>query len=513
MAGTRAKALAAVVGIGLVAALTACGAQDGGTSSTEGTDATLKYGTTLAAPSGFNPYNAASNLWLAIYYDSVLRLDEEGKVEANVAESWEVDGNIVTLNIREGLTFPDGTAEDADAVKASLDYGIESGQGANMGSTCYEYLRGATTAVEGNSVVLTLPQVMPGILEQLALCNGWIVMPSSLENVDALAATPEPTGPYDLDDSRTQEGQTYTLIRRDGYWNEDDYAYKTVVYTIYSDGTALANAAKTGDVDVTGQIFDPTDTTTGLTLLASTPDEFRGIYLTDVTGAVVPAFGDVRVRQAMQYAIDRESITTALYGKDAVPSAGVPSRPGYIGYDEGLAETYPYDVDKAKELMAEAGYADGFSVDVLVDASNEKFAQAISGYLAEIGITLKLSVSTDFITEMLTGKWPMVTANFTLSSAQYETYNAIIGENAFWNPNHNSNPDFEAALTRLSSLNTDDPKVEEIYTELNKEIAEQAWFLSPTIVPTVFGVNSETTKATAVSGMIYLPLYLIKPVG
>ncbi len=98
--------------------------------------------------------------------------------------------------------------------------------------------------------------------------------------------------------------------------------------------------------------------------MTSAPAAMVGMYIADVDGTVVPAFKDLRVRQALNYAIDREAITKSVYGDFGIPTDQyVPE--GIGGYLPELEDVYPYDPEKAKELLAEAGYPDGFSFTML----------------------------------------------------------------------------------------------------------------------------------------------------
>jgi peptide/nickel transport system substrate-binding protein len=151
-----------------------------------------------------------------------------------------------------------------------------------------------------------------------------------------------------------------------------------------------------------------------------------GVYFADRGGSVVPALGDVRVRQALNYAIDREAIASSIYGEFGTPtSLYVPE--GMEGYQEELQDTYPYDPEKAKELLAEAGYPDGFSFTLLVQPgvdAGDLLAAAISEQWAAIGVDVELKAPptfADFNTDFYSNQYGANTLTFDYAAQNIAT--------------------------------------------------------------------------------------------
>ncbi|WP_163573336.1 ABC transporter substrate-binding protein [Fodinicola feengrottensis] len=146
--------------------------------------------------------------------------------------------------------------------------------------------------------------------------------------------------------------------------------------------------------------------------VASVPFVWQGLNLIDRGGQVSKPLGDVRVRQAINYAIDRATVSRAVLGQYGVPTVQTVV-PGADGYSPAAAKRYPYDLAKAKQLLAAAGYRNGFTLAVLVlqFPGMDTMGQAIAGQLAKVGITLKLTTVTDaqsYVTDSTNHRYPTV---------------------------------------------------------------------------------------------------------
>ncbi|HEY0188490.1 MAG TPA: ABC transporter substrate-binding protein [Cellulomonas sp.] len=482
---------AALIGGALVLA----GCSGGGADSASSTDTDATFTEAIVGTiTTWNPWESptsAESKHMAWVYDSLLHQTTDGGVEAWLATSWEQpDASTLDLVLRDDVTFSDGTAFDADAVKANFDYA----QSTDTPSECASAVSGIETeVVSATEVTLHMSTPNPDILTDIAGCAGWMVSPTALADPDSLTQSPSGSGPYTLSDSGTIAGQQWTFDKRDDYWSSDTYPFTQVKEVFYSDVTAAANAAQTGDVDLISAI-DPKTDTSGLTLVQSAPQEFRGLFITDVAGTICPALGDVRVRQAMNYAIDRDQIAEELYadGVAEVVSSS-PFASGSVGYSDELADYYTYDPDKAASLLAEAGYADGFSCDVLNDpATVGDLSTVIVAQLREVGITLTLSDhSDDFVSQLTSGTWAITAGNYTQSASTYANMKGMLSaEGAFFNPLGNSDETFDSLLSSIATT-VDEGERDTLYQQLGLAIAEQGWFVAPVQIRSTVGYDAD----------------------
>ena len=170
-----------------------------------------------------------------------------------------------------------------------------------------------------------------------------------------------------------------------------------MVLKIFENSQAALNAIKTGQVDlVPGDASTAAQAKAAGLQIAQVPFVWSGLNLIDRGGEVSKPLGDVRVRQAINYALDRHDPAKAVLGEYGVPTTTTVVE-GADGWSKEAADRYPYDVAKAKALLAEAGYPDGFELPVLsIHYSGiDTMAEAMSAQLAEVGITLNFTYVTD----------------------------------------------------------------------------------------------------------------------
>ena len=355
-----------------------------------------------APPSSLNPatVDVAFSEYTSIAYESLFYRAPDGTIEPSLAESWEYVGEGNTqfdITLREGVTFTDGNPVDAEAVKASLDYVISAG-GSNA-----QFLAMVTSVdVTGPltlSIMMSSPNPMLPELFTPKYALGQIISPTGLADPDALTVenATQGAGAYILNPGDTVAGDHYTYDANPDYFDPSRQHYEQIVFQVIADQQASMNALQSGQIDITIGSAETVSIAEGAgAQIAQTPFVWQGLNLIDRGGEVSEPLGDVRVRQAINYAIDRETVSAALLGDYGVPTSTVTVEGGG-GWSEAAATRYPYDPDMARELLAEAGYPDGFELDVLSVrfAGIDVMAEAVAGQLAEVGIDVSLTHATD----------------------------------------------------------------------------------------------------------------------
>jgi len=424
-------------------------------------------------------------------YDTVLRLDADGEVVPNVATEWSYDDAMTTLSltIRDGDVFTDGEVLDAAAVKASLDHiRAGSGEGATLLSDVTDI---STDGVD--TVVLSLGAPNPSLLFGLAKLGGLLASPKALDN----PKVPVGSGPYALDETATTDGRQYTFVRNEDYPQADEYPYDTVVLKPLTDVSAKFNALVSGQVDAASVPAQRVDAAKqqNLTLTTFTPGDIEGLFIFDRAGTIVPALGDVRVRRALNYAFDRDAIVeTAKRGLGTVTQQNF--NPSSVAFDADLNDTYTYDPEQAKALLAEAGYADGFSVTVPDLSSTFPEQQAaMTQQLADIGVTVTLETipMDQLFSALLGGKYAM--SLFKLASfTAWETVQAQFLSGGDWNPFGVTDPTVEALAARIQTAPEEDQTA--LFQELNAYLVEQAWNAPWDNVEAIYATNSSVTVSS-----------------
>jgi len=488
----------------------ACTGAGGGNSAGEDTTLTIA----AAAGLGFDLADQQPG-WFEQYlqpvYDSLFRISPDGEVGPNVATEWEYDDSLtaLTIDIRTDIEFSDGESLDADAVKANIEH---TRTGASTTASQLQNVEDVEV-VDADTVVLHLSAPDPSLLPNLGMTAGMLASPAAIE-AGGLKTTPVGSGPYTLDTAGTTEGSQYTYVRNPDYWNPDDYPYDRFVIKVLTDNNAILNALRTGQIDA-GPLGSAKDSKTasdaGLNVINYPNGDLEALYFYDKTGTTTPALADVRVRQAINYALDRDAIVKAGYGDLATPTMQMFSITRDDGiFDPALDEVYPYDPDKARELLAEAGYPDGFDV-VMPDWSGyaPEVNAAINQNLADVGIR----VTPDTMPlEQLYGNtlqggyamgWQPYEDNRPWDLIQFQ-----LKPDAPWNPFHYEDPQVTELISKIQAASGDEQTA--LFKELNRYLVETAW--SAPINATVFNyATSAEVVATPQAFAKRPPLYNFAP--
>lgn len=348
------------------------------------TTATLRYAYSVG-PSRFDPHLATSsfdNTSLYLTYDRLVHQAPDSAAVPGLATEWEFaeDGSSLTFTIREGVTFHDGEALTAEAVKAN----IERAKTIEGSAVASELAVIDTVEVVDGKVQLNLNA--PGAQLPLVLSDraGMLISPAAFENAD-LDQAPVGAGMFRVTEYR--EGDTIIYERFEDYWAPEEVRVAKLEFTIAGDAVARLNAITTGQIDMT--FVDPQQESeaesAGLTIERSSGLAY---YHMQMNRSFEP-FGVLEVRQAINHAINREEIIEGLlFGLGDASTQVFPE--GYFAYDEETGtETYPYDTAKATELLAAGGYADGFEFEMIVPTIPLilQLGEIVQAQLGEIGIT------------------------------------------------------------------------------------------------------------------------------
>lgn len=469
--GLRLTALSVVLGTALTAF--AAGGSNVGASTPTGPTGVIRLATDTP-PDPWDPALATPNDPNMLYYqgpyDFLVNTDGEGKLVPGLATSWEQDLTSLTLTLRDDVTFHDGTPFDAEAVKINIEHFQNDGIPPNKAKfATVESVEVLDTYV----VKLNFSAPTPQLIHNLARHQGMMASPAAIAAGDTLATSPVGTGGWLLDEAATVANSVYVFHANPDYWNPEAQLIETVEIYFIPDQQARTNALLSGDVDyaVIDAPYAAQVEAEGFAM-NNTPAFPYYLQILDREGAMVPALADQRVRQAMFYAIDQESFYEFTnFG------AGTPSNqwtiPGEFGFNDDFTESY--DLDKAKALMAEAG-VDGFELTVPSYGPFDGYNEAIVGFLAEIGIDLKLEAA------------PTGNLSGASASGQYaasivpahevhpnDFYSSRIAVTATQNPFDIPSPEIDALMATITG---DDAADEDIYEQMSMMVAVDASVIS-----------------------------------
>jgi peptide/nickel transport system substrate-binding protein len=382
-ASRRAVLAGMLLALALLAAPRAAGAADG----------TLTYGVHISlAPTWFEPAETSGIItpFMVLYalHDAVLKPMPGQALASSLAESWSVseDGRIYEFVLRKGATFHNGEPVTAEDVKFSFE---------RYRGTAHDQLKARVAAVDTpdpQRVVFTLKEPWSDFPTFYAIATGagWVVPKKYIERVgdEGFKKAPIGAGPYKF--VSFTPGVELVLEAYDGYWRKKPSVKRLVFKVIPDEATRLA-ALTRGEVDIAysirGELADELERTPGLTLKGTVLQAAYWLQFPEQWDAKSP-WHDIRVRQAVSLAIDRKTISEALTkGVSLVTNSIIPD-----SFDYYWKPPEPvYDPAKAKKLLAEAGYPNGFDGgDYYCDGSYANLAEAVINDLQAVGIKATL---------------------------------------------------------------------------------------------------------------------------
>ena len=417
-------------------------------------------------PPHLDPTSAAAGAIDSVLYSNVFegltRFMGDGSVVPGLAESWKIsdDGLTYTFKLHSGVTFHDGTTMDADDVKFSLDR-INADDSANAQKALYAAIS-EVNVIDPMTVEIKLSEPNGNMIFNLAWGDAVIVAPESIEGIKQM---PIGTGAFKFDN--WTQGDKIELSRNPDYWGTPANLSKAT-FKFISDPTAAFAAMMAEDVDAFSGFPAPenlpqfeadprfqvlTGSTEGETILS--------------TNNKMPPFDNVKVRQAVAHAIDRQAIIDgAMFGYGTpIGTHFAPHNPAYVDFT-GQSN---YDPDKARALLAEAGLPDGFETTLHLPPPSyaRRGGEIIAAQLAEVGIKAEITNVewAQWLETVFRGK------NFGLTIVSH-TEPMDIG--IYANPDYYfqyDNPDFQALIAKLNA--TTDPTMRtSMMAEAQKIIAD-----------------------------------------
>lgn len=450
---------------------------------------TLVIGTTDSATS-LTPWTVSTDLEYAVLnsmlFDRLMEYEDGGATpttSSGLAESYEVSDDLMTwtFKLREGIAFADGSPVDAEAVRFSLMNTKTTG-----GPIVYyvgPYIDGVEV-VDDYTVRIRLNFPYAAFDKIVSLAIGGIYSPQAVRDMSDKAFQEQPVSVAPWQVESITPGDELVLVRNEDYWNKDRMPkLKRLIIRTIADPSAMRLALERGDIDMGFYYWLPSDQIE----LERDPrfnyarHETYYISQIQINGTVEPL--DSRaVRQAIAHGIDRDGIINRIYDGTALKMNSPLHDMSINGQDVALEWPYEYDPDKARALLEDAGYGDGFSTEFWYTTGfgprEADIALLIQQDLAEIGIDLTLETGefTALIEQWKDGAIPMWSARYVggyLDPDPYirDIYHSLAG---FLGETHGaSDPEVDRMLDE--AVNTRDPEERaRLYKEIQEIVSEKA---------------------------------------
>jgi peptide/nickel transport system substrate-binding protein len=408
-------------------------------------------------------------------YETLVKIDQDGEMVPALASEWEVseDGLSYTFTLQEGVTFSNGAELTADDVVFSIER-VKSEDWTISLKSAMDVVESAEATGE-HEVTVTLSRPSNSWLYAMTTRVGAIF---DEEGVGDLANEPIGTGPYTF--ASWERGTAITLQRHEDYWGEAPY-FEQVRLQYFGDPTALNNALLTGSIEVIGTVQAP-----------ESLGQFEGQDLQIIEGTTngevvlsfnngAAPFDDLRVRQAARHAIDHQGLLdTCWAGRGTLIGSMVP--PTDPWYEDRTGD-YPYDVERARSLLTEAG-AEG--VEVRLRVPTLPYAQACGTVVESMLEEAGFAVTVDSL------EFPATWLEDVFTNADYEM--SIIAHveprdlgNVFGNPDYYTRYGTPELQTLLEEADTGTPeqqveKMKEAATLLSQDAAADFLFLLPNLI-------------------------------
>lgn len=476
------------------------GGGDGGETSTSGEPSgvdeegipKLGYDLVSASTGGFKwdpaaPTSAGSKElgpqhWV---FGGLMRKTADGTLVPDLAESANVvDANTITVVMREGLTLSDGTPLDATMMKSILEGNLAKllPDGKPIGAFGAGFYSLKTVTVDGNTLTLGFPD---------GSAAGWFdLYLSSQETLPVPPGTnfelPVGAGPFVL--TENVAGQKMTFEKNLDYWDADNIEVAGIeLINVPPDNEQAAfGAVNSHQVDWSRLTINGIDAVTAVDVV-SEPDP-QALFQILICKSEAP-FDDVLVRQALNYAIDREAISTAI-----LKGAGTPAwdlwPEGHALHNDETTEHYAYDPDKARELLEEAGQ-ESLSVDVIPIPSppSPDIAAVIQQQWADVGVEMNIVATTAFVQDFLTNHLAPLGIIPQSISARSKLLNFT--GTGISNPCAYSDPELNELVTDIGAVSDTSEEGIQLWHDIQQIWSDDAVAIPIVFGPRVFGVDTD----------------------
>lgn len=362
---------------------------------------------------GYTPLCTPNSNWwvLNAAYESLLYYDVTGNLVPRLATSYETDPEepSVTWHLREGVKFTDGTDFNAEAVKVNIEEYQKNSRSETSAIASVE-------VIDDYTVKMLLTYWDLSILDSVGYYVYYMSPTQLAADVDYFNDHTCGTGAFILTDYT--QNIIYKYTKNENYWREGMPYLDGVEVHLYEEQMTKASAFQAGELD----IAHFSTYSEAFMLMNSMQPNWKldvnesgiGLVMTGIipNSAKEGPWQDYRVRQALCYAIDAKQIAeTCTYGIAANTNQW--AAPGSITYDEDLV-TFSYNPEKAKELLAEAGYPDGFSTTITTNAMNKEVFSACAAYLEQVGIHCDINLvdNSENVSLYSTGEWEGLMGHF-----------------------------------------------------------------------------------------------------
>ncbi len=413
-------------------------------------------------------------------YDSLVFPTADGNYEPALAESWDVsaDGKTYTFHLRKDVTFHNGEPFNADSVVYSWQvYSQPEVTYANNWTI-------AETVEKVDDYTVNISTAEPNALLLPYVAVGWAMIPPKAHaemGVQAFAQSPIGTGPFMF--KEWVKGDHLVVVANPNYWRQGYPKVAEIEFKFLTEAATRVAAVQTGEIDIAPRLTSDDAQTLlgapGVQIIRYPVNRVYYLAFNNLTTGKDTPLEKPEVRQALAHAIDMDAIIKAIFSGYATRAVGFVG-PSDLGFDG--AEPVEYNVEKAKQLLADAGYPNGFEMDMACpDAGYPKIndvCQAISGYLNEVGVknTLDLQEANAYWEREANKELPPLFVD-SWSSTVPDSYGRLQGALGQGETYANWYDEKLVSLIEQVAVTVDTDKRAEVYREIQTYMRENPPFV------------------------------------
>jgi peptide/nickel transport system substrate-binding protein len=431
-------ALAGVLALGLTSCAGSGVAGGQSTPAGDGPQGVLRTSNFIET-SSFDPAATVVQAGVPIFavYDTLLSYDSKGELAPWLATKWsQPDAMTWRFELREDVVFHDGSTFDANTVKLNLD------RAKGLTASPYAYIYGQIKSVEvvdATTVEVHFNTAWPSFADDMAQVSGAMISPKAIQEKQDLTRNPAGSGGWIWDKEAHVESSLHRLEANPNYWNPDAVRAAKIEVHILPDANARLNGLESGQLDIAARLpartWDAAESA-GMSLNGSYI-ETSSLYILDREGKVAPALAEPKVREAIGLLLDRNAFVNVIQAGHSDAVAGGFAAPGSTFYAPEIDATNPpeADVDKAKQLLSEAGYPDGFSYKQGTTTATRQQDETIAQMLSAGGIKVELVdiVGGQYGAEYRKGTYPIGFFS-PVSNNPWEWWVRQVSNNGPYNP-------------------------------------------------------------------------------
>lgn len=409
-------------------------------------------------------------------YSNLVRLTEDNEFVGDLAESWEYKDDVtVEFTLREGVKFHDGSVLTAEDVKYSLESQKDSAKVGHLVS-----MIDSVEVKDDTHFVIHMNEPSNALVSSLNHSGCAILSKAHVEKLLAagkkIEDEPMGTGPYKFDN--WTPGASFSLVKNPDYFNPERAAQNDkLTFKVISEDSARTIALENGELDLMINV-PSTDAQKIRDNSKLALDEYTSTHVEYFTVNETKApFDNVKVRQAISHAIKKDDIVIAAINNEGATFDNYIGAAA-IGYYDVVTK-YDYDVEKAKALLAEAGYADGFTFTCYVSNSTRATsATVIQANLAELGITMNIEQmeASTFYEKTGNGEHDACLAGWVANAEPDNTYRPLFTTEragAGGNRSFYKNPEVDALVDK-AAVSRDKAEVQKCYETILKTLSDEA---------------------------------------